>query len=1068
MARVSIVMPVYNGEDFLREAIDSILNQTYSDWEFLIINEFGSNEEATAILYDYADKEPRIKLIQNNHRLGIAASLNVGLKSATGEYIARMDADDISMPERLENQVAYMDAHPEIAMCGTRVEVFGDKKFDWSVETNPDQIATDILFYSPCIHPTIMMRTAFMRDNNLEYNEQYRATEDYDLFSRICEKGQVANVDKVLFRYRLMEGNATFRNNDIGIKIYSEILMRQFRKMELEFTEDEISLLSPHLSLKNLCGRAVLTKFEELDWLLKRIYLANSKNKKYNTECLSHTLHKRYEDAYKALEWDCKSYSREKVDQIYGHSIFRHNYFGEKYPKRDEITDPVVTVLMPTYNSEKYVADTIDSVLRQSYSNFEFLIINEFGSDDCTVDFIRSFSDRRIKLIQNNKRLGLAESLNEGIRIARGKYIARIDADDLCQPDRFAKQVDFLEKNPEYGVCGSWQHHWGIETEWIHKAPVHHEQIKASLIYRCELCHSTLMMRRSFFVDNNLYYDSQYAAEDYELWTRAVFAFKFHNIPEVLGEYRVGEENITAKKMAALSKEAGELTARNLKQHLEINVPEEHQKFLSSWIHEFNHTANISIKRKHLRIEQQILKKMWTQNEILHVYDEDCLLSVINQRWKWITNDWIFGAEQSPVESIEHLFKHRYSLMKRVQNKMRNYSLKYLLKKLMMPLYRPFKHRICDRFDQLRQQLWDLDGHIYDHYEEILIKIRSLEQDIHVQNCQLEKVISMLNSQNNKIDNFTAAFDARIWKAEQNINQTTDSRVWKAEQNIKQIIDSRIWKSEVLLSEKLQSAPDQLREEIHRHIDFTYRDIMVALERQKPFLPQSDIRLITDYPIAYESLDHLYPHGTVRDNTRYPRFVEKCEELLKGKKQLSFLDLGCSGGGMVLEAALRGHISMGLEGSDSSKKEQRAEWRLLGDRLQTCDITKPFKLIEADGGIHQFDIITAWEVLEHIAEVDIPQLLKNIQYHLETGGYFIASIANWDDIDPVSGINWHVTCHPYDWWKRQFEVSGFAVCTDVISPIDLARGGYNPPHCYEMPYPEIDISRTFYIVAQKQ
>lgn len=255
-------------------------------------------------------------------------------------------------------------------------------------------------------------------------------------------------------------------------------------------------------------------------------------------------------------------------------------------------------------------------------------------------------------------------------------------------------------------------------------------------------------------------------------------------------------------------------------------------------------------------------------------------------------------------------------------------------------------------------------------------------------------------------------------------------------------------------------------QEFHRHVDFTYRDVMVALERQQSYLPNANIKLVTDAPIAYESLDHLYPHGTIRDNTRYPRFVKKCEDLLGGTEDLSFLDLGCSGGGMVLEAALRGHLSIGLEGSDCSLKEQRAEWRLLGNRLQTCDITKAFRLENGKGELQRFDIITAWEVMEHIAEEDLPQLFQNILLHLKSGGYFIASIANWEDVDSVSGVNWHITMRPYQWWKTKFEENGFVVCSELLQPIDLARGAYNPPHCYETPHLEFNAERAFHIVAK--
>ena len=116
--------------------------------------------------------------------------------------------------------------------------------------------------------------------------------------------------------------------------------------------------------------------------------------------------------------------------------------------------------------------------------------------------------------------------------------------------------------------------------------------------------------------------------------------------------------------------------------------------------------------------------------------------------------------------------------------------------------------------------------------------------------------------------------------------------------------------------------------------------------------------------------------------------------------------------------------------------------------------------------IYKFDIITAWEVLEHIKQEDLGQLFKNIYNHLSDNGRFIASIANWDDIDPVTGVNWHVTKHDYEWWRDKFEANGFIVCTDEFDTIDLARGGYNPPHCYEEPYREIDLTKNFHIVVK--
>jgi len=257
--------------------------------------------------------------------------------------------------------------------------------------------------------------------------------------------------------------------------------------------------------------------------------------------------------------------------------------------------------------------------------------------------------------------------------------------------------------------------------------------------------------------------------------------------------------------------------------------------------------------------------------------------------------------------------------------------------------------------------------------------------------------------------------------------------------------------------------------QVHRHIDFTYRDMMVLL-RNIDVGSTKRYEVITDYPIAYESLDHIFPHGAIQDNTRYPRFIKKCEMLFPEKNELCFLDLGCSGGGMVLDALLRRHSALGLEGCDLSLLQQRAEWRLIPENLKTCDITKPFSVLEKDiDATAQFDVISAWEVLEHIKENELPVMLANIKSHLADDGVFIASIANWDDIDPKTGTNWHVTTKEYSWWKDLFKREGFDICTGLFESLDLARGSYNPPNCFEEPYDieDVDLSVNFHIAAKK-
>lgn len=201
------------------------------------------------------------------------------------------------------------------------------------------------------------------------------------------------------------------------------------------------------------------------------------------------------------------------------------------------MNNPKITVLMPVYNSEKYLKEAIDSILSQTFKDFEFLIIADFCSDS-SIDIIKSYNDSRINLIQNEQSLGLVNSLNLGLNIAKGEYIARMDSDDISMTCRLEKQVKFLEKNKNIDVCGSLIKTFGNVNSSVFRYPEKHDLIKATLLFKCSVAHPSIMLRKSAF--SELFFDSEFKhAEDYELWTRASEQVKFFNMQEVLLHYRM-------------------------------------------------------------------------------------------------------------------------------------------------------------------------------------------------------------------------------------------------------------------------------------------------------------------------------------------------------------------------------------------------------------------------------------------------------------------------------------------------------------------------------------------------
>lgn len=205
--KITVLMSVYNGEKYLGEAIDSILNQTFKNFEFLIIDD-GSTDSSAEIIHSYTD--PRIRLIRNRENIGLTGSLNKGLKLAKGKYIARMDADDISLPERLEREVAIADAYPEITVVTTGfanfVNSYREDNRGSVNKGDTDEIEwigfEDLLEGNKIFHGSVL----FKRKNILDiggYDERLPKAQDYDLWLRVSRKVEIIKLKRILFLRRL-------------------------------------------------------------------------------------------------------------------------------------------------------------------------------------------------------------------------------------------------------------------------------------------------------------------------------------------------------------------------------------------------------------------------------------------------------------------------------------------------------------------------------------------------------------------------------------------------------------------------------------------------------------------------------------------------------------------------------------------------------------------------------------------------------------------------------------------------------------------------------------------------
>lgn len=288
---------------------------------------------------------------------------------------------------------------------------------------------------------------------------------------------------------------------------------------------------------------------------------------------------------------------------------------------------PKVSVIMPVYNGARYVGDAVDSILAQTYLNYEFLIIDD-GSEDMTQDTIAAYKDPRIQLIRNEKNFGLAASLNKGIALSRGAYIARMDADDISRPDRFARQVAFMDLHPEVGACGTWVEVVGEGYHQVWEYPTQPNSIHARVLFDCPMAHPTVMFNHAHLRKSRLSYDPSYpCAQDYELWSRAVHCLPLANIPEVLLIRRLHTEQIGRRQANDQQIWADKVRRRELEQ---LGMSPTEKQFA---LHEAISTWSWPRTDSFLRESEEWLCALRDANSTRPTYPEPEFSKVVGERW---------------------------------------------------------------------------------------------------------------------------------------------------------------------------------------------------------------------------------------------------------------------------------------------------------------------------------------------------------------------------------------------------------------------------------------------------
>lgn len=269
--KITVLMPVYNCELYIIEAVDSILNQNFYDFELLIIDD-SSTDKTVDIIKMYNDS--RIKLIEKPINTGITKSLNLGLELAKGEYIARMDGDDISLPDRFSKQVAFLDSNLNVVVCGSNLSIINSKQIIQFPEKN-EEIKTQLLKGNCIAHPSVMIRNDKLQQFKLQYDLSKEPAEDYDFWVRLLKVGEIYNLQEVLLNYRVHINQVSQKREVQQIQSALESRIKMLTYLNYSFDEKEYSLLK---SIMSFDWDISFIEIKMFFTLKQKMILANSDN----------------------------------------------------------------------------------------------------------------------------------------------------------------------------------------------------------------------------------------------------------------------------------------------------------------------------------------------------------------------------------------------------------------------------------------------------------------------------------------------------------------------------------------------------------------------------------------------------------------------------------------------------------------------------------------------------------------------------------------------------------------------------------------------------------------------
>jgi len=441
MPLVSVVIPTYDCDRYIVQAIESVLSQTYGNVEIIVVDD-GSTDQTRRVLKPYLN---RIRYIHQQN-LGVSAARNRGIEEASGEFIAFLDADDFFLPDKLADQVACFEAKPSLGVVSSGWYMVDEQGKEVIAEHKPWLGLPHLnletwLLWRPVLPSALMLRRKWLEVN--QFDVRLRYAEDAELLIRLALMGcESAWLEKLSLGYRKHSSSATSHQN----------VLKQAESFDAIY---EDFFAQPDLS-NSISKLEKSARYNYLVWLGWRFYQTSqlTKMSEYLYRAL---LYSPYSASATLANWvqSFNDYALGSGEDLDAHTL--SNLSEWKQLTHTVLTQqiPRVSVIIPAYNCAEYIAETIESVLNQTYHDYEIIVVDD-GSTDATREVVEGYGDRLQYIYQQNQ--GAAAARNHGIRLARGELIAFLDGDDLFLPDKLAVQVAYFDTNPSVGMVKTgWQ-----------------------------------------------------------------------------------------------------------------------------------------------------------------------------------------------------------------------------------------------------------------------------------------------------------------------------------------------------------------------------------------------------------------------------------------------------------------------------------------------------------------------------------------------------------------------------------------------------------------------------------